>query len=200
MGLLSLVFQPLQELSELYGQVQSAGAAMGKISIVLDTEIEIASQPGAIVAPQLEGTLDVDHVTFAYGKKPVLCDVDLHVPAGGCIALVGESGGGKSTLAKLIGRFYDPDEGAIRVDGHDLRDLDLLGLPPAARRRAAGPVPVRRHDRRQRALRAAPTRPTTRCATSPRPSASTASQRASRAGSSTTCARAAPASRRASGS
>ena len=124
-GLLSLVFQPLQELSELYGQVQSAGAAMSKISIVLDTEIEIASRPGALVAPQLEGTLDVDHVTFAYGKNPVLCDVDLHVPAGGCIALVGESGGGKSTLAKLIGRFYDPDEGAIRVDGHDLRDLDL---------------------------------------------------------------------------
>ena len=55
----------------------------------------------------------------------MLCDVDVHVPAGGCIALVGESGGGKSTLAKLIGRFYDPDEGAIRVDGHDLRDLDL---------------------------------------------------------------------------
>jgi ATP-binding cassette subfamily B protein len=55
----------------------------------------------------------------------VLCDVDVHVPAGGCIALVGESGGGKSTLAKLIGRFYDPDEGTIRVDGYDLRDLEL---------------------------------------------------------------------------
>jgi ABC-type multidrug transport system fused ATPase/permease subunit len=124
-GLLSLVFQPLQELSELYGQVQSAGAAMNKISIVLDTEVEIESKPDAIVAPRLEGTLDVNHVTFAYGTKPVLCDVDLHVPAGGCIALVGESGGGKSTLAKLIGRFYDPDEGTILVDGHDLRDLDL---------------------------------------------------------------------------
>jgi ABC-type multidrug transport system fused ATPase/permease subunit len=124
-GLLSLVFQPLQELSELYGQVQSAGAAMGKISIVLDTEIEIKSKADAIVAPRLEGALDIDHVTFAYGKQPVLRDIDLHVPAGGCIALVGESGGGKSTLAKLIGRFYDPDEGTIRVDGYDLRDLEL---------------------------------------------------------------------------
>jgi ATP-binding cassette subfamily B protein len=98
---------------------------MGKISIVLDTEIEIKSKPDAIVAPRLEGALDIDHVTFAYGKQPVLRDIDLHVPAGGCIALVGESGGGKSTLAKLIGRFYDPDEGAIRVDGYDLRDLEL---------------------------------------------------------------------------
>jgi ABC-type multidrug transport system fused ATPase/permease subunit len=124
-GLLSLVFQPLQELSELYGQAQSANAAMGKISLVLDTPIEIRSRPDAIVAPRLEGTLDIDHVTFGYGARPVLVDIDVHVPAGGCIALVGESGGGKSTLAKLIGRFYDPDDGAIRVDGYDLRDLEL---------------------------------------------------------------------------
>jgi ABC-type multidrug transport system fused ATPase/permease subunit len=124
-GLLSLVFQPLQELSELYGQAQSANAAMGKISLVLDAPVEIKSPPDAFVAPRLEGTLDIDHVTFAYGDRPVLVDVDIHVRAGGCIALVGESGGGKSTLAKLIGRFYDPDEGAIRVDGHDLRSLDL---------------------------------------------------------------------------
>jgi ABC-type multidrug transport system fused ATPase/permease subunit len=124
-GLLSLVFQPLQELSELYGQAQSASAAMGKISIVLDTPVEIASKPDPIEPPRLEGRLEIDHVTFAYRDRPVLQDIDVRVPAGGCIALVGESGGGKSTLAKLIGRFYDPDDGAIRVDGLDLRDLDL---------------------------------------------------------------------------
>jgi ABC-type multidrug transport system fused ATPase/permease subunit len=122
---LNLVFQPLQELSDLYGQVQSAGAAMEKISTVLDTEPEIHDEPHARPAERIEGDLRIDHVTFAYGRDPVLHGIDIHVPAGGCLALVGESGGGKSTTAKLVGRFYDPDDGAIRVDGHDLRELQL---------------------------------------------------------------------------
>ena len=123
--LLNLVFQPLQELSDLYGQVQSAGAAMEKISLVLDEEPEIRDSNAAARVPRLEGDLQIDGVTFSYGRDPVLHDVSIHVPAGGCLALVGESGGGKSTTAKLVGRFYDPDEGAIRVDGHDLRSLEL---------------------------------------------------------------------------
>jgi ABC-type multidrug transport system fused ATPase/permease subunit len=123
--LLNLVFQPLQELSDLYGQVQSAGAAMEKITIVLDEEPEIHDEPGAVPAARIEGDLHIDNVTFAYGREPVLHAIDIHVPPGGCLALVGESGGGKSTTAKLIGRFYDPDDGAIRIDGHDLRTLEL---------------------------------------------------------------------------
>ena len=123
--LLNLVFQPLQELSDLYGQVQSAGAAMEKISTVLDTEQEIKDLPGARPAERIEGDLHIDRVTFAYGKEPVLHAIDIRVPPGGCLALVGESGGGKSTTAKLVGRFYDPDDGAIRIDGNDLRDLEL---------------------------------------------------------------------------
>jgi ABC-type multidrug transport system fused ATPase/permease subunit len=122
---LNLVFQPLQELSDLYGQVQSAGAAMEKISTVLDEEPEIHDAPDAVPAPRIEGDLRIDHVTFAYGRDPVLHAIDIHVPPGGCLALVGESGGGKSTTAKLVGRFYDPDEGAIRVDDRDLRSLEL---------------------------------------------------------------------------
>jgi ABC-type multidrug transport system fused ATPase/permease subunit len=122
---LNLVFQPLQELSDLYGQVQSAGAAMEKISTVLDEEQEIHDAPDAIAAPRIEGDLRIDHVTFAYGRDPVLHAIDIHVPPGGCLALVGESGGGKSTTAKLVGRFYDPDDGEIRVDGRDLRSLEL---------------------------------------------------------------------------
>jgi ATP-binding cassette subfamily B protein len=123
--LLNLVFQPLQELSDLYGQVQSAGAAMEKISLVLDTEPDIHDLPGARPAGRIEGDLHIDRVSFSYGRDRVLSDVDIHVPAGGCLALVGESGGGESTTAKLVGRFYDPDEGAIRVDGVDLRELEL---------------------------------------------------------------------------
>ena len=153
--LLNLVFQPLQELSDLYGQVQSAGAAMEKISSVLDVEPEIRDAPDATLLPRIDGDLHIDRVTFAYGREPVLHAIDIHVPAGGCLALVGESGGGKSTTAKLVGRFYDPDDGAVLVDGHDLRGVELR-----AYRRQLGvvlqdPFLVRRHDRRQHPLRTA---------------------------------------------
>ena len=125
MYLLQLVFQPLQELSDVYGQLQSAGAAMVKIAGVLDEESEIGDRPGAKPLPRLDGDLEIDSVVFAYGKDPVLHGVSFHLEPGACFALVGESGHGKSTLARLIGRHYDPDQGAVRVDGHDLRDVQL---------------------------------------------------------------------------
>src|SRR5207344_636525 len=71
------------------------------------------------------GAIDLDAVRFAYGEADVLHDISIHVPAGGCIALVGLTGGGKSTLAKLIARFYDPRTGIVSVDGTDLRDVRL---------------------------------------------------------------------------
>ena len=123
--LLQLVFQPLQELSDVYGQLQSGAAAMVKIATVLDEEPEIRDRPHPRELPRIEGDLEIDHVVFAYGAEPVLHGVDIRVPAGGCLALVGESGGGKSTLARLVGRFYDPDQGAVRVDGVDLREVKL---------------------------------------------------------------------------
>jgi len=123
--LLQLVFQPLQELSDVYGQLQSGAAAMVKIATILDEEPEIRDRDGAHPLERIDGDLEIDHVVFAYGAEPVLHGIDLHVPRGGCLALVGESGGGKSTLARLVGRFYDPDEGAVRIDGRDLRDVSL---------------------------------------------------------------------------
>ncbi|HZR96037.1 MAG TPA: ABC transporter ATP-binding protein [Gaiellaceae bacterium] len=123
--LLQLVFQPLQELSDVYGQLQSGAAAMVKIATVLDEEPDISDAPNARSLPRVRGDLALDHIVFAYGDEPVLKGVDIHVPAGGCLALVGESGGGKSTLARLVGRFYDPAAGAVRVDGVDLRDVQL---------------------------------------------------------------------------
>ncbi|HET7429292.1 MAG TPA: ABC transporter ATP-binding protein [Gaiellales bacterium] len=125
MYLLQLVFQPLQELSDVYGQLQSAAAAMVKISSVLDAEPDIGDRPGASPMPPIEGHLQLDEVRFAYGDNEVLHGVSVDVPAGGCLALVGQSGGGKSTLAKLIARFYDPSSGAVRVDDIDLRDVQL---------------------------------------------------------------------------
>ncbi len=124
-GLLQLVFQPLQELSELYGQVQAASAAMSKISTVLDAQRDIVDRAGARPIGHVDGRLELDDVVFAYGDDPVIKGISIDVRAGGCIALVGESGGGKSTTAKLIARFYDPREGAVRVDGKDLRDVQL---------------------------------------------------------------------------
>ena len=123
--LLQLVFQPLQELSDVYGQLQSGAAAMVKIASILDEEPEVRDRDGAKALPRVAGDLEVDGVVFAYGAEPVLHGISFHVPEGGCLALVGESGGGKSTLARLVGRFYDPDEGAVRVDGSDLRAVQL---------------------------------------------------------------------------
>ncbi|HJX46575.1 MAG TPA: ABC transporter ATP-binding protein [Gaiellaceae bacterium] len=123
--LLQLVFQPLQELSDVYGQLQSGAAAMVKIAAILDEEPGIVEPDKPYVLPRIEGNLEIDDVTFAYGREPVLHSIAITVPAGGCLALVGESGGGKSTLARLVGRFYDPDSGAVRVDGVDLRDVAL---------------------------------------------------------------------------
>ena len=123
--LLQLVFQPLQELSDVYGQLQSAGAAMVKISSILDEQSEVQDKRGAVPLPRIVGDLDLESIVFAYGKEPVLHGVSFRLEPGQCFALVGESGHGKSTLAKLIGRHYDPDQGGVRVDGHDLRDVEL---------------------------------------------------------------------------
>ena len=123
--LLQLVFQPLQELSDVYGQMQAAAAAMVKISSVLDTRADIGDRPDARPIGRIEGRIDLDGVRFSYGDNEVLHGIDIHVPAGGCIALVGQTGGGKSTLAKLIARFYDPSQGTVRMDGTDLREVEL---------------------------------------------------------------------------
>src|SRR3954447_1175674 len=123
--LLGLVFQPLQQLSDVYGQLQSASAAMVKIGAVLDAEPDIESPRDARAPGRIEGEVVFDGVRFAYGSNEVVHGIDLVIPAGTCTALIGESGGGKSTMAKLLARFYDPTAGAVRVDGIDLRELDL---------------------------------------------------------------------------
>jgi ABC-type multidrug transport system fused ATPase/permease subunit len=123
--LLSLAFQPLQSLSEVYSQMQSGQAALTKIALVLEENVEIASPDAAIVPGRLNGELRLEDVRFSYGDHEVLHGIDLTVAVGTCCAIVGESGGGKSTLAKLVARFYDPAAGTVTVDGFDLRKLDL---------------------------------------------------------------------------
>jgi ATP-binding cassette subfamily B protein len=125
---LNNLFEPINQLSQLYNIVQAAGAALNKIFGVLDTRPSVNERPGAVDLPDSEEIV-VDRVTFAYGDNdPVLHDVSLRIDAGERIALVGPTGAGKSTLAKLIARFYDPVEGIVSVGGVDLRDATLRSL------------------------------------------------------------------------
>ena len=104
-------FDPMQELSQFYNVFQAAGAALEKLAGVIEEEPTVQEPSHPVALPEAKGAVAIDHVTFAYRDKPVLHDVDLSVPAGQVVALVGETGAGKTTIARLISRFYDPTEG-----------------------------------------------------------------------------------------
>ncbi|MEN3311692.1 MAG: ATP-binding cassette, subfamily multidrug efflux pump, partial [Actinomycetota bacterium] len=122
-------FDPVQQLSQLYNTFLSATAALDKIMDVMEEEPEVLDRPGAEPLPHVQGRVVFDRVRFGYGNGPeVLHELDLNVPAGTTVALVGHTGAGKSTIAKLLARFYDPREGRITIDGHDLRDVAQSSL------------------------------------------------------------------------
>ncbi len=124
---LNNLFEPIQQLSQLYNTLQQAGAALQKLFELLDERASIAERPGAVDLPE-EGGLELEHVSFGYGAEDVLHDISLRVPLGERLALVGPTGAGKSTLAKLIARFYDPREGRVEYADVDLRDATLRSL------------------------------------------------------------------------
>jgi ATP-binding cassette subfamily B protein len=122
-------FDPVQQLSQLYNTFLAATAALDKIFEVLDTRPSLTDRQGATELGPIRGDVDIDGVVFGYGTgEDVLHGVDLHAAAGQTVALVGHTGAGKSTLVKLLARFYDPRAGAIRIDGHDLRDVTSASL------------------------------------------------------------------------
>jgi ABC-type multidrug transport system fused ATPase/permease subunit len=158
-GYLSTFFDPIQQLSNLYTTYQQGMAALDKIFDLLDTEPDMVDKPDAADPGTLRGEIEMDDVWFSYGldraaglkrssgkierlqdepssEEWALRDVSIHVPPGQTLALVGETGAGKSTFAKLVSRFYDPQRGRVLVDGHDLRDLrasclrSQLGIVP----------------------------------------------------------------------
>jgi len=130
-------FDPVQQLSQLYNTFLSATAALDKIMDVMDEAPEVYDRPDAQPLPPVDGEVRFEHARFGYGEGPdVLHDLDLDVPAGTTVALVGHTGAGKSTIAKLLARFYDPRDGRITIDGHDLRDVTQASL-----RRQLGIVP-----------------------------------------------------------
>jgi ATP-binding cassette, subfamily B, bacterial len=136
-GYLQVFFDPIQQLSQLYTTYQQGMAALDKIFELLDTEPDMVDAPEAIDPGTLRGEIEMEGVSFAYADEEwALRDVDLHVPPGQTLALVGATGAGKSTFAKLVARFYDPQRGRVLVDGHDLR-----GMRQRALRRQLGIVP-----------------------------------------------------------
>jgi ATP-binding cassette subfamily B protein len=125
-------FDPIQQLSQLYTTYQSGMAALDKIFGLLDEQPELVDAPDATVLGQIRGEVRLDGVSFRYGADEgsawALRDIDLTIAPGQTVALVGETGAGKSTFAKLVARFYDPSEGTVRVDGQDLRSVTAHSL------------------------------------------------------------------------
>jgi ABC-type multidrug transport system fused ATPase/permease subunit len=137
---LNLFFDPIQQLSHLYTTYQAGMAALDKIFELLDEQPDLVDAPGAVELDRLRGEIELRDVSFRYGSGDdavwALRDLSLTIPPGETVALVGATGAGKSTIAKLVARFYDPTEGAVLVDGHDLRTVTQASL-----RRQLGVVP-----------------------------------------------------------
>lgn len=123
------LFAPVQALMGLYASFATVRVSLGRVHEILDVEPEVVEPPGAAALSAVRGELALDDVTLSFDRgAPVLEHVSLKAPAGACLAIVGPSGGGKSTIADLLLRFLDPDAGAVRLDGRDLRTLRLRDL------------------------------------------------------------------------
>ncbi|HEX4363399.1 MAG TPA: ABC transporter ATP-binding protein [Solirubrobacteraceae bacterium] len=129
---LNLFFDPIQQLSQLYTTYQAAMAALDKIFDLLDEQPDLVDAVDAVELGRLQGEIELRDVAFSYGDGDdafwALQDLSLTIPPGQTVALVGATGAGKSTIAKLVARFYDPTRGTVLVDGHDLRTVTQASL------------------------------------------------------------------------
>lgn len=124
-----MIYDPIKGLSGLNSIIMQGLAAATRVFALLDVRPDIIDRPGAGVLPPFSRAIEFQRVAFSYdGNKPVLSEVDLTVPAGKVVAIVGPSGGGKTTLVNLLPRFFDVSEGRILLDGHDLREVTLVSL------------------------------------------------------------------------
>jgi ATP-binding cassette subfamily B multidrug efflux pump len=123
-------FDPIRDLSRRYDALQSTMIGWERIMGLLDTPVEVQDSPQAYELPIIEGNVAFEHVSFHYSDDPapILTNIDLHIMPGETVALVGETGAGKTTMVKLLSRFHDPTEGRILVDGHDLRMVTQASL------------------------------------------------------------------------
>jgi len=122
-------FQPIQQLAQLYAQLQSAVAGAERIFELIDTQSDLVDRPKAVEMPLIRGRVEFDGVSFHYKpEEPVLRDVSLVAEPGQTVALVGPTGAGKTTLVNLMGRFYEAEEGTVRIDDQDIRDVTRASL------------------------------------------------------------------------
>lgn len=122
------LIEPVRRLGMIIPAVAIAGSAAERIFDILDTVSEVRDEPGAVSIGQIQGRVEFEHVSFSYGRKKVLNDINFRVEAGQTIALLGSTGSGKSTIISLVPRFYDPSEGRVLVDGTDVRKVTLHSL------------------------------------------------------------------------
>ena len=128
LALFSQVISPVKALSNASYHVQKGSASMDRIEQILNADEKIINKPNALIKPEFENHIQYNNVFFKYAKENVLKGINITVQKGQTIALVGPSGGGKSTLADLLPRFHDVTEGAILVDGSDIKDIDIHSL------------------------------------------------------------------------
>ena len=129
MTALLLLYEPIKRLTRLHNEAQQGLSAAARIFETLDRPPRVVSPAGGLVLARAKGLIEFDGVSFSYSQdRPALFDINLALRPGEVLALVGRSGGGKTTLANLVPRFYDPTQGAVRLDGVDLRELDLASL------------------------------------------------------------------------
>jgi ATP-binding cassette subfamily B multidrug efflux pump len=122
-------FDPIRSMTQQFTQLQRAMASGSRIFDLLDIEPDLADFPDAVVMPEIKGAIKYDDVSFAYMEgKPVLENINLNVPEGTTVALVGKTGAGKTTMAALLSRFFDVDDGSLTIDGHDLRAVTRNSL------------------------------------------------------------------------
>jgi ATP-binding cassette, subfamily B, bacterial len=120
---------PVGEMGDIVTNMQMSLAGGERVVEVLDVEPDIVDRPGAVTLPRVEGAVEFDHVSFSYSEgEPILHDISFEAEPGDIVAIVGPTGAGKTTMASLLVRFYDPNEGRVIVDGHDLRDLTVQTL------------------------------------------------------------------------
>jgi subfamily B ATP-binding cassette protein MsbA len=128
LGIFSMIIQPAKAFSNGITALQKGTASANRIFQTIDTEPAIKNAPNAIVLEHFQKEIEFANVSFAYNSDNVLKNIDLIIPKGKMVALVGPSGGGKSTLADLVPRFYDPTSGEVKIDGHPLTKYDLKSL------------------------------------------------------------------------